>query len=139
MTKKKNICAGLFLSLRGTPIDNDSFVDVDDIGEGDTALFCLTNATNCCTSTLTGGPALGNWFFPDGLGVPSGTGVSSNGFYRTRGLSVVSLHHQNNPSESLRGRFSCELLGNTIYVNICEWPNLIISYACNEQFRNSLY
>ena len=112
------------MSLRGTPIDNDSFVDVDDISNSYNAnngLFCLTNETNCCSNLETGGAALGKWVFPDGTGVPSipyNVRSTANDFYRNRGQSVVRLYRQNNPQE--RGRFSCELLGDTIYVNICE-------------------
>ena len=103
------------MSLKETPIDNDSFVDVDDIGEGDTALLCHTNDTDCCTNAQTGTDvALGKWFFPGGTNVPS----SGSNFFRNRGQSVVRLNRRNNPSE--RGRFICELLGDTIYVNICE-------------------
>ena len=95
-------------------------MDVESIGTGDAAaLLCLTNATDCCTDALTG-PGIGgvgNWFFPDETtAVP----IQSNsmGFYRDREQSVVRLNHQNNPSE--RGRFRCDLLGDTIYSNICE-------------------
>ena len=104
------------MSLRETPIDYDGFVDVDDIGIGGTALLCLTNSTDCCGNNDPGG-AQGNWFFPDGLVVPS----SGTGFYRDRGQSVVRLHRQINSPE--RGRFRCELLMDTIYVNISEWLN----------------
>ena len=114
--------AGLFLSLRGTPIDDDGFVDVDDIGNRenpDNRLLCLTNDTNCCGNDQSGG-AQGGWMFPNGTGVPSRNRQSDNPhfFSRDRGPSVVRLLRFNNPLE--RGRFSCELLEDTIYVNICE-------------------
>ena len=112
--------AGLFLSLRGTPIDNDSFVDVHDIGTSDypdDRLLCLTNVTNCCSGAQ--GTVLGAWFFPDGNILPTVANLGSRtGFGRDRGQSVTRLHRQNDPSE--RGRFRCDLLGDTIYVNICE-------------------
>ena len=118
--------AGLFLSLRGTPIDGDGFVDVDDIGSSsspDNRLLCLTNATDCCSGAQ--GTVSGVWFFPDGTALPiaasiifhGGTGTGT-GFGRDRGQSVTRLLRFNNPPQ--RGRFRCELLGNTIYVNICE-------------------
>ena len=110
---------GIFLSLRGTPIDNDSFVDVDDIGNADNALLCLTNATNCCSAQTGGGVALGNWWFPDGTSLPTIASLGgSTSFSRNRGQSVVRLHRQNNPPE--RGRFMCGLPWDIIYVNICE-------------------
>ena len=114
-----SICAGLFLSLRGTPIDGDGFVDVDDIGNNDNAnngLLCLTNATNCCTNTQ--GITSGAWFFPNGTLLPTIANVGNTGFGRDRGQSVTRLYRRSSPSE--RGRFRCNLLEEDIYVNICE-------------------
>ena len=116
--------AGLFLSLRGTPIDDNGFVDVDDIGNSlnpDNRLLCHTNDTNCCTGAQ--GTTSGAWFFPDGTILPTVSSIkfgggSGTGFGRDRGQSVTRLHRYNNPSE--RGRFRCDLLGDTIYANICE-------------------
>ena len=110
--------AGLFLSLRGTPIDDDGFVNAGDIGNNNDALLCLTNATDCCA----GSNRMGDWYFPNGTVVGSfsdnGGNINNDFFSRNRDTSVVRLNRYNNPSE--RGRFSCELLGDTIYVNICE-------------------
>ena len=113
------------MSLRGIPIDDDGFVNASDIGiySADTinvALLCLTNETNCC-GNLEPGPVTGDWRFPNGTrvgGFDNGTEIANDFFYRNRGQSVVRLNRYNNPSE--RGRFRCELLGDTIYVNICE-------------------
>ena len=108
------------MSLRGTPINNDGFVDANDTGSDNdvNALLCLTNATDCCG----GDNRTGDWFFSNGSIVGSftdnGRNVSNDFFSRNRGQSVVRLNRYNNPSE--RGRFRCELLGDTIYVNICE-------------------
>ena len=101
------------------PLDNDSFVDVDEIGSGDGfRLLCLTNATDCCSRDQTGYP-MGAWFFPDGTALPThGSLGYTTGFARDRGQSANRLIRINNPSE--RGRFRCDLLGDTIYVNICE-------------------
>ena len=58
---------------------------LEDIGEDDTALLCVTSA--CCTRA-----ALGNWFFPNG------TRVLSNGkirdFYRFRGQMMIYLNRR---------------------------------------------
>ena len=106
------------MSLRGTLIDNDGFVNASDIGVGYDALLCLTNVTNCCS----GSNRMGEWHFPNGtvVGSFSDNGGSPNNdfFSRNRDQSVVRLNRYSNPSE--RGRFRCELLGDTIYVNICE-------------------
>ena len=106
------------MSLRGTPIDNDGFVNAGDISLYNDSLLCLTNATDCCG----GDNRTGDWFFPNGTIVDSfsdnGGSPNNDFFSRNRGQSVVRLNRYNNPSE--RGRFHCELLGSTIYVNICE-------------------
>ena len=114
-----SICAGLFLSIQGTAIDNDSFVDVDDIGASssnpDNRLLCLTNATNCCAAPN----GQGNWLLPDGTVPPFIAALGGDiGFARERGPSVVRLYRQGSPPE--RGRFRCVLLGDTVYANICE-------------------
>ena len=111
------------MSLRGTPIDDDGFVNAGDIDSNDDGLLCLTNATDCCTGALSPGTSSeGYWIFPSGTPVDSFSTNSNAGgtdfFFRNRGQSVVRLSRFNSPSE--RGRFRCELLGDTIYVNICE-------------------
>ena len=94
-------------------------MDVDDIGNSDaTALLCHTNDTNCCGHGDPG-PNVGVWLFPNGTAPPTVSALSSGtGFSRDRGTMVVRLRRQNNPPE--RGRFSCDLLGSTVYANICE-------------------
>ena len=115
---------GLFLSLKGTPINDDGFVNAGDIDANDDGLLCLTNTTNCCNAALSPGDAEGDWNFPSGTPVDSYTINNNAGgtdfFYRSRGQSVVRLNRRRSTSPSERGRFSCELLGDTIYVNICE-------------------
>ena len=114
------------MSLRSTPIDDDGFVDINDIGtnvdiDGNNALLCLTNNTNCCRradGTATAG--IGEWHFPTergNVGIQGEPG-RTDFYYRSRGRSVVRLNREGNPSE--RGRFRCELLGSTIHANICE-------------------
>ena len=109
------------MSLKETPIDDDGFVDASDIGNNKDvdALLCLTNATDCCASAQGG--AKGDWIFPNGNTVGSFSSLnthSDNFFSRNRDQSVVRLNRFYNASE--RGRFSCELLNDTIYINICE-------------------
>ena len=95
-------------------------MDVDDIGSSgisgpDNRLLCLTNDTDCCTGAQ--GTVSGAWFFPNGTSLPTAAALGGGtGFGRDRGQSVVRLHRFNSPPE--RGRFSCILLRDTIYVNI---------------------
>ena len=49
----------------------NSIVTLEDIGEGDDALLCITDQRNCCTPAQIGtNVAYGNWFFPDMLMFP---------------------------------------------------------------------
>ena len=95
-------------------------MNAGDIGVNDAeGLLCHTNNTNCCTN-----PGMGNWRFPDGTTLGSffddnGGSDDNNYFFNSRGPSVVRLNRRNNPIE--RGRFSCELMSDVIYVNICEY------------------
>ena len=111
---------GVTLSLNGSPIANDSYVDVDDIGgDNEGALLCQTDKTGCCTN-----PQVGEWYFPDMTSVKSYSLSRVHGenfFYRNRNDRVVRLIRHGAPSE--RGLFYCQLpnannIVQTIYVNI---------------------
>ena len=67
---------------------------LEDIGEGDDALLCVTNLTACCRPPNAGenGPSIGDWYFPNGTRVPS-AGAQWD-FHRTRGQKVVRLNHK---------------------------------------------
>ena len=131
--------------LRGTPYQNNSIVMLEDIGEGHDALLCITKRTACCRSPYTGdmGPALGNWFFPNGTRVPS-LGVGWD-FYRTRGQMVVRMHHRRGGVE---GIYRCEIpdamnVNQTIYIGVYsystgEWSILFWSY-CIQIWSESTY
>ena len=110
------------LTLKGAPIANHSFVDVDDIGEGDAALLCHTNKTDCCMGHRN---RAGEWYFSCNqdmkVGILGNPPLASSLFYRNRGLSVVRLNRHGNPSQ--RGCFRCEVpdannVNQTIFVNI---------------------
>ena len=64
------------------------------------------------------GPALGNWFFPNGTRVPS-LGVGWD-FYRTRGQMVVRMKRRRGGVE---GIYRCEIpdamnVNQTIYIGV---------------------
>ena len=96
--------------LRGTPYQNNSIVMLEDIGQNDDALLCITNYTACCRPPYTGGLALGNWFFPNGTIVPSETHTSGEewDFYRSRDQMMVHLHRKRGGVE---GIYRCEIPG----------------------------
>ena len=123
--------------LRNTTYQNNSIVTLEDIGEGRDALLCISNQTACCNNHYTGemGPALGNWFFPNGTRVPS---VGNQwDFYRNRGHMVVRLHRRRGGVE---GIYSCEIpdtmnVIQTIYIGVYsantstgEWSIFLCSY-----------
>ena len=74
-----------------------------DIGVGDTAaLLCLTDREQCCRAR--DGGAGGNWYFPDGVQLPGGSGS----IFRTRDASRVRLNPEDGV-ESPTGVYRCEI------------------------------
>ena len=62
----------LYLHVR-IYISNSSYIDIDEIGEGDDgALLCVIDLVQCCcmgVDTL-GDTVLGRWIYPNGTDVP---------------------------------------------------------------------
>ena len=79
-------------------------MDVDDIGEGNAALLCHTNKTDCCKNSMI---RVGEWYYPNGtlVGIRKIMGTE---FYRDRHTQVVRLNHRQGIFV-LRGHFSCEV------------------------------
>ena len=106
-------------SFRNTTYQNNSCVALEDIGEGDYALLCVTNLTACCISPYIGnGSPSGNWFFSNGTRVPGGTRQWD--FYRTRGHMVVRMHRRRGGVE---GIYRCEIpdsmnVNQTLYIGV---------------------
>ena len=116
---------GVYLSLGS---GNNSDVLLTDIGEGDSALSCFTDLTQCCRDSDTVGEGgLGEWLSPNGSLVQvSGAG---DDFYRNRGQSVVRLNRRNNAT-SPTGQFCCVVPDATytmvtICTNIGKWLRLL--------------
>ena len=93
---------------------------LEDIGEDNNALLCITNQTACCRRPYTAG----NWFFPNGTRVPSKVANETSreewDIYRTRGQSVVLLHRRRGGVE---GIYRCEIpdtfgFTQTIYIGV---------------------
>lgn len=113
--------AGVTLSLNGSAIDDNGYVDVNHIGAYDGALLCHTNKYDCCGSGY--GYRAGEWFFPDGSHVLIYYYYHdmSDFFYRNRGDRVVRLNRLGNPLIS--GQFRCQVpnadgVDQTVHVNI---------------------
>ena len=111
----------VWFSLRNTTYQNNSNVILEDIGEGDDALLCITNQTACCrhTDVVSGNwSVFGDWYFPNGTRVPS-SGAQWD-FHRTRGEMKVLLHRRRGGEE---GIYRCEIpdamnVNQTIYIGV---------------------
>ena len=110
----------VWFSLNGTTYQNNSIVILENIGEGDDALLCITNQTACCRPPYTGGMGhtLGNWFLPNGTRVPS-LGNQWD-FHRTRDQMKVLLHRRRGEEE---GIYRCEIpdtmnVTQSIYIGV---------------------
>ena len=130
---------GISLSLKGATIDNNGYVDVDDIGLPTNiavdGLLCLSTSPTCCRSTASGDLA-GHWYFPNDMALGSLTDNMNAGrtvfFGRNRGNNpgVVRLYRSLSGIPPERGRFYCRAPNmadeiQTIYVNICKSMNYV--------------
>ena len=101
-------------SLRGTTYQNNSIVTLTDIGEGNEALFCMTNLTG------VNGSVRGDWYFPNGTRVLSTPNNSE--IYGNRGEMhmVVRMNSRGGGEE---GIYHCEIpdsvnVNQTIYIGV---------------------
>ena len=107
---------------------------LNDIGEGSSALFCLTDRPACCTHPLSNNR--GAWEFPSGSSVQT-TGPS---FYFTRGFSSLQLNRRSSAT-GITGIFTCLIpsannsAAQSIYVGIYSTPedgeSLKLFLLCN--------
>ena len=114
---------GVWFSLNGTIYHNNSCVALEDIGEGDDALLCMTNFTVCCGPSCTGenGPTLGKWFLPNENEVLNTSALGD--FYTTSGYMVVCLNHRRGGSTREEGIYRCEIpdsmnFNRNIYIGV---------------------
>ena len=111
---------GVRFLLRGTTYQNNSLVTLEDIGEWDYALLCVTDQPACCRRSYTGefGPTLGNWFFPNRTRLPSFW--TQWNFYRDRGQMLVNMHRRRG---GVNGIYHCVIpdamnVTQTIYIGV---------------------
>ena len=123
-------------SLKSTTYQNNSIVNLEDIGEINTALLCKTNLTACCNYSRTG-----NWFFPNTTRVHSKS--ASWDSYRNRGKMVVRLNRIRGGKD---GIYRCEIpdsvnVTQTIYIGLYTtstgelqcFSNLLLCLCCNKE------
>ena len=112
--------SGVWFSLRNITYQNNSCVTLEDIGEGDDALLCVTNLTTCCLPpyTVENGSVLGDWFSPNGTRVCGEDDQWDS--CRNRGQMVIRLNRQRGGVE---GIYRCEIpdstnILQTIYIGV---------------------
>ena len=95
---------------------------LEDIGEGDDALFCITDLTACCRCPYTGemGPDMGNWFFPNETRIYTHGKGTDWDFYGTRGQMVVLMQRIRG---GVNGIYHCDIpdamnVTQTIYIGV---------------------
>ena len=98
--------SGVSFFLNGRVLPNNSVVLLSDIGEGSSALFCLTDRTRCC-STIAGGERRGAWRFPNGSEIMQG-----GDFHRNRSHSSVILNRRND-AVGPTGIYKCAIPDST--------------------------
>ena len=86
---------------------NNSIVTITDIGSGGNVLYCLSNSSNCCTSS--DGMASGEWFFPGGSSPITSTVTLTDDFISIRRSSAVLLNRRNN-AVGPEGLYRCEVI-----------------------------
>ena len=104
------------MSLNGTVIANNSYVDIDSIGSHESeALICHTD---CCMSTNE--ITEGNWYYPNGTMVRMAEDNMGVHIY-----PYMYLFLDNLLNVERFGRFYCVVndtndTNHTLYINICE-------------------
>jgi len=92
--------SGVWLTLNGVTLTNNSVVTITEIGTGSAALLCTTALVGCCFS------GDGGWFLPNGVEVMRDGSLP---YYRTRARSPGALLLNRNPEGTTRGIFRCDV------------------------------
>ena len=94
------------MGLNGYIYANNSEIAITKVGEGDNAVLCRTDRTDCCILMDSGGMRIGEWRYPNNTIVNNR--ASGSDFYRTRGTMVVALNRRNNATQPT-GLYCCEV------------------------------
>ena len=108
----------VWFSLNDTTYQNNSLVTLEDIGEDNASLLCMTHLTTCCRRRDSSGFVLGNWRFPNKTDVRSSSKMWD--FYRDRGQMVIRMKRRRGGVE---GIYHCEIpdtmnVTQTIYIGV---------------------
>jgi hypothetical protein len=110
-------CTDLGLFLKEKLLSNNSAVIFDDIGEGNSALYCVTNGTIHCGANAGGEDH--SWKFPNGT--PVGEDATTD-VYFTRGFSSLILNRKSS-AVGPTGVYTCVIpdasnTSRTLYVTV---------------------
>ena len=110
-------------------------MNLEDIGEWDDALFCVTDLTACCRPPYNSEMLLGNLFFPNGTRLVS-SGAQWD-FHRTRGQRTILLHRRRG---GVTGIYSCVVpnainVTQTIYIGVYSANTGELSWPCFELYE----
>ena len=82
---------------------NNSVLSLSSVGEGDSALICRTNNSECCDTPPN---RYGDFYYPSGTKVP--INKFRHGFYRNRGYQEVYLNKRSGITTPV-GVFRCQI------------------------------
>ena len=104
--------------LRNQTYLNNSIFAINDIGEGENALLCVTDYPDCCKPP-NGNTSQGEFYYPNNDKVRFNV---TDPWYRDRGPQVVRLNKKNDVL-SPTGVYRCEILDyagmdRSIFINI---------------------
>ena len=88
-----------------------------DIGEGQSALYCMTDNVECCKAVHN---RLGEFYYPNGVQVPIFRML--HGLYRNRGEQLIRLNKRKGTVPP-KGKYRCDIpdaIGNmkSIYITV---------------------
>ena len=91
----------------GAGLPNHSYVDLGAVGtDNRTSVWCRTDLETCCR--INDGPHCGQWFFPDGVALPT------DDIYVAEEPQRVELRRANN-AISPTGIYRCEIPTNAVH------------------------
>ena len=91
------------MKLGSVQYADGSTISIDDIGEGNNALLCRTDRTDCCS----GANRYGEFYYPNSTKV----GIRKDGeaMYRNRGVQLIRLNRRLNGATPTTGKYTCEI------------------------------
>ena len=102
---------GVAFELNGQFYSNNSQISFSLVGDGDSALRCVTDG-DCCTPPNRAG----EFYFPDGSQVRTLAVATALGHhvYRNRGEKMIRLHHRDLAGDGPpTGNYTCEIPDST--------------------------